>query len=187
MYAGYVRDDPVIRTNDFTPRKSVIELQDLTPQKDPKGGSPKTPPGGIRLPRQTMPEPTPYPPYMTTDIEPKKIGFFHIQFRDLLYAGSLFALGLLFIFNKQSEAHDLLVKVATSEKVQEQMAATISLQQKLIDANTSSIQRQQDRNLEQDKRIAEAQSQLVNVIPALAKIETKLNFVADLIDGKSKR
>jgi hypothetical protein len=169
--AVYVKEDPLIR------------LQDLTPQKDPKGGSPKTPSGGIRVPRQQ----TPYPPYMTTDIEPKKIGFFHLQFRDVLYTISLIAVGLLFIFQRQSEVKELANSVGNIKEAVSQLTLTAASQQKLIDANTSEIRIQSERNLEQDKRIGEAQSQLITLIPMVIEIKTKLNFIADLMDSKSKQ
>lgn len=109
-----------------------------------------------------------------------------IQVRDVLYAISLITVGLLFIFQRQSDVRELSSKLVSSVKIQEQLAATLSIQQKLIDTNTSDIRMQAERNLEQDKRISEAQTQLITLVPMVVEIRTKLNFVADLMDHSAK-
>lgn len=162
-------------------------LKDLIPQKDPKGGSPKTPPGGIRKADIPSPPPTPWPQYWTTDMEPKKVGFFHLQFRDVLYTISLICVGLLFVFQRQSEVKELSSNVGHLKEITSQLSATVITQQKLIDTNTSDIRMQAERNLEQDKRIGEAQTQLLSLVPMVVEIKTKLNFVADLMDQRSKQ
>src|SRR5882762_10095559 len=150
----YLKPDPMIKN------------YDLEPQKDPKGGSPKTPPGGIR--KADMPQQTPWPPYWTTDMEPKKVGFFHVQFRDLLYLISIVAAALLFVFQRQSDVHDLSVKVASVDKVQTRLEATVAAQGKLVDANSTSILLQAARNIEQDKEISQSTQQLLLLVPGMA-------------------
>lgn len=165
----------------------MIKNYDLEPQKDPKGGSPKTPSGGIRkadIPQS--PQTTPWPPYWTTDMEPKKVGFFHVQFRDLLYLLSIIAAALLFVFQRQSDVHDLAVKVAAADKVETRLEATVTAQGKLIDSNATNILLQAARNIEQDKEISRSTEQLLLLVPSMAKLETKLNIVADLLDQRAK-
>lgn len=174
MATDYIRNDP------------IIMFKDLTPQKDPKGGSPKTPPGGIRKADIPASQQTPWPPYWTTDMEPKKVGFFHVQFRDILFILSIAGTAMLFIFQRQSDVHDLNVKVTIADKAQARLEATVTAQGKLIDANTTGILLQSARNIEQDKEISRSTEQLLLLVPGMAKIEVKLNFVADLLDGKSK-
>jgi hypothetical protein len=145
-----------------------MELRDLPAKKDPKGGSPKTP----------------YP--MRVADMPKKNGFFNIQFRDVLYAISLVAVGLLFIFQRQSEVHELSGTVTGLIKTVDALTSAFTAQQKLIDVNASDIRLQTERNLEQDKEIGQAQQQLITLVPDLREIRTKLNFVADLMDQKLK-
>ena len=163
-----------------------MELSDLEPKKDPKGGDPIPPTGGYSYTDDdTKRVPTPYPPYRLADLE-KKDGFFHVQFRDLLYMISLICVGLLFVFQKQSDVDKLSNNLSSTSKIVEQLSGTVSTQQKLIDSNSSDIRMQTERNLEQDKRIAESQQQLILLVPGMVKIETKLNFVVELLDQQRK-
>jgi hypothetical protein len=161
----YIKDDPLIRP------------QDLSPQRDPKGGA-RTPSGGIRLDPAT-----PYPPY---EIPPPE-NFFHMQFRDILYAASLIIVGLLFVFQRQSDVRELSNNVGTITKNVEQLSVSVATLQKIQDVHTSDIRMNGERNMEQDRRINEAQQQLVTLVPDMREIRTKLNFVADLMDQRQKQ
>lgn len=164
----YIKDDPIIRP------------QDLPPQRDPKGGA-RTPSGGIRLDPAT-----PYPPYTANEV-PVTENFFHMQFRDFLYAASLIVVGLLFVFQRQSDVRELSGNVATITKNVEQLSITVTTLQKIQDVHTSDIRMNGERNLEQDRRINEAQQQLVTLVPDMREIRTKLNFVADIMDQQRQK
>src|SRR4051812_45367040 len=105
-----------------------------------------------------------------------------MQFRDFLYAASLIVVGLLFVFQRQSDVRELSGNVATITKNVEQLSITVTTLQKIQDVHTSDIRMNGERNLEQDRRINEAQQQLVTLVPDMREIRTKLNFVADIMD-----
>lgn len=99
----------------------------------------------------------------------------------------MISVALLFLFQKQSDVHDISLRLATYEKVQDQLAATVAAQQQLINSNATAMQLQVASNIERDKRINEAQAQLSLLVPDVREIRTKLNFVADMLDQRSKQ
>jgi hypothetical protein len=162
--------------------KWKVKARDLEPKSDPIGGVAVS--SSESDPPTTTRDPTPYPPYRWEP--PEKQGFFHMQLRDVLYAASLIIVGLLFVFQRQSEVRELSINVNNVSKVVDQLVVTTVAQQKILDEHTSDIRLNAERNLEQDKRIAEAQQQLVTLVPDMREIKTKLNFVADMLDRQQK-